>query len=504
MMVVSISETLTNQTRRRPLLSSEKDHSVITLNNSTRHISSSSSNSNSKSSSLLTPTPPRRSPSRLVSRDSITPAVKRSVSADRRRPAKPDLNLKCNNAGREVSMSAAAKLLLTSTRNLSVSFQGEASSLPVNKTKRRPNLNNVRKGIPERKTTGSPLRRKVEDHGDNTKPMDQHWWPCKTHQATNTIFSKSFNVEKSKVIESRNVIRALHQSIDGGGRSSLDLGNAASDESKLVASQKFGISKKFIRNRPLSSPRTMASACRMRSGSQSVLMTSSMDSIRNSGTITTDDTRSVLSFAFEGGRKKVGEKRILDAHMLRLLYNRQLQWRYVNARTEDILLKRKHRTEKYLWNTWVTTSDLHDSVTKKRHRLQLLRQKLKLASIIKQQMGFLEKWACSYKDHSRSLLGAIKDLKGNTLRLPVDGGATANIQSMKDAISSAMVVIQAMGSSIHSLCLKAEEVNSLVMELANVSAKERALIRICKDFLFMLMALKVKDCSLRTHLLQKV
>ncbi|KAI3525471.1 hypothetical protein L1887_04292 [Cichorium endivia] len=337
MRVASITEATKNQTTRPPFLSSEKDHGPITVNNSTRlksrHISSRypsplplsspSHSSNSKSSSVPTPTPSRRSPSPLVSRNPITPAVKRSVSAERRRPTKPDHNLKPNNAGREVS--AATKLLVTSTRNFSASFHGEAFSLPTSKTKVTP-----KKGNPERK------------------------------------------------------------------------------------------------------------------------------------------------------------------------------WRFVNARTKDIMLKRENRTEKYLWNTWVTTSDLHDSVTKKRQRLQLLRQKLKLAFILKEQMGFLENWASLDKDHLRSLLGAIEAMKGSTLRLPVSNGAIADVESMKEAIISAMVVMQEMGSSICSLCLKAEEVNSLVTELENVYAKERALIRICKDFLSMLMALKVKDCSLRTHMLQKI
>ncbi|KAI3789190.1 hypothetical protein L2E82_01980 [Cichorium intybus] len=290
-------------------------------------------------------------------------------------------------------------------------------------------------------------------------------------------------------------------SIDGVGRSSIDLGNAS----------RLG-SKKFLRENPLSSPRTAASPSRMRPGSPRVLMTSStgslptvgkMSPIRNFGTITSE-TPSVLSFPVDDRRRKVGENRIVDAHLLRLLHNRQLQWRFVNARTKDIMLKRENRTEKYLWNTWVTTSDLHDSVTKKRQRLQLLRQKLKLAFILKEQMGFLENWVSLDKDYSRSLLGAIEAMKGSTLRLPVSNGAIADVESMKEAIISAMVVMQEMGSSICSLCLKAEEVNSVVTELENVYAKERALIRICKDFLSMLMALKVKDCSLRTHMLQKI
>ncbi|CAK9166815.1 unnamed protein product [Ilex paraguariensis] len=46
-----------------------------------------------------------------------------------------------------------------------------------------------------------------------------------------------------------------------------------------------------------------------------------------------------------------------------------------------------------------------------------------------------------------------------------------------------------------------EDVNSLATELAKVTAKERALLEQCKDFLSMLTAAQVKDCSLRTHIL---
>lgn len=45
--------------------------------------------------------------------------------------------------------------------------------------------------------------------------------------------------------------------------------------------------------------------------------------------------------------------------------------------------------QKNLWNAWITISELRDTVTKKRHRLQLLRQKLKLASILKGQVSFI-------------------------------------------------------------------------------------------------------------------
>lgn len=46
---------------------------------------------------------------------------------------------------------------------------------------------------------------------------------------------------------------------------------------------------------------------------------------------------SVLSFAVDVPRGKVGENRIVDVHLLRLVYNRFLQWRFVNARADAAL-----------------------------------------------------------------------------------------------------------------------------------------------------------------------
>lgn len=43
---------------------------------------------------------------------------------------------------------------------------------------------------------------------------------------------------------------------------------------------------------------------------------------------------SILSFAADIRRGKAGENKILDAHVLRLLYNRLLQWQFVNARAD--------------------------------------------------------------------------------------------------------------------------------------------------------------------------
>lgn len=114
-------------------------------------------------------------------------------------------------------------------------------------------------------------------------------------------------------------------------------------------------------------------------------------------------------------------------------------------------------------------------------------------------MVSLEDWAALERDHVSSLVGAIADLEANTLRLPATGGTKvyiyiycyyceyswklnpedeeysyhlellflqADVESLKAAMSSALDVMQAMGSSIWSLLSK---VKTLLINLFSKS-----------------------------------
>lgn len=240
-----------------------------------------------------------------------------------------------------------------------------------------------------------------------------------------------------------------------------------------------------------SSPMRGTSPSRARNGVGSTQLTSNLSS-----------TSSILSFAADARRGKVGENRIVDAHQLRLLYNQHLQWRFANARADSAMLVKKGIAEKSLYNAWLTTARLRNSVKSKRNELQLLRQNLKTHSILKGQMLCLENWDLTEKDHSSSLCGAIEALEASTLRLPIVGGAKADIHNLEDAICSAVDVMQGMASSICHLQTKVEHVNSLASELASITSDERASLDQCRDLLSTLTAMQVKDCSMRTHILQ--
>ncbi|KAF2586071.1 hypothetical protein F2Q70_00036946 [Brassica cretica] len=191
-----------------------------------------------------------------------------------------------------------------------------------------------------------------------------------------------------------------------------------------------------------SQARALSSPCRVRNG-----VSEQMNAYNR-------NLPSILCFTADIRRGKIGEDRVRDAHLLRLLYNRHLQWRFANARADSTFMVQRLTAEKNLWNAWVSISELRHSVTLKRIRLLLLKHKLKLASILKEQMGDLEEWSLLDRDHSNSLLGATEALKASTLRLPIIGKAVVDILDLKHAVSSAVDVMHAMASSIFSLTSK--------------------------------------------------
>ncbi|KAF8097507.1 hypothetical protein N665_0286s0018 [Sinapis alba] len=212
-------------------------------------------------------------------------------------------------------------------------------------------------------------------------------------------------------------------------------------------------------------------------------------------------TSSVLSFITDVKKGKKASY-IEDVHQLRLLHNRYLQWRFAIAQAEAVMYIQRLTSEETLFNVWHAISELQDDVTSQRIGLQQLKLEIKLNSLLNDQMVSLEEWAALERDHVSSLVGAIADLEANTLRLPVTGGTKADVESLKAAMSSALDVMQAMGSSIWSLLSKVEEMNKMVSELAVVVTKEGCMQGKCEDLLASTAIMQINECSLRTHLIQ--
>lgn len=419
-----------------------------------------------------------------------------------------------------------------------------------------------RKPIPERKR--SPLKGKnAPDHSENAKPVDglhsrlidQHRWPSRIGgRITPNLLAKSTDLADKTLRPSSpglgNGLSSLRR-MSISGSSNKPLQKSTSDAARLLlldeidrlgtepksvddnslgpsgrrkvlstnSAERTTIAAPAARSqslptpgsRPASPSRTSFSSSSIARGvSPSRARPSTPPSrgvspsrIRPSSTSSqSNSTTSVLSFIADVKKGKKGASYIEDAHQLRLLYNRFLQWRFANARAEAVLYIQKESAEEYLHDVWNTTLSLWDSVIRKRINLQKLKLELKLNSVLNDQLAYLDDWALLERDHVSSLAGAVEDLEASTLRLPVTGGARADIESLKAAVSSAVDVMQSMGSSICSLLSNVEGMNSLVSELAVVVAQEKALLDECEALLASTAAMQVEEYSLWTHLIQ--
>ncbi|XP_075509903.1 AUGMIN subunit 8-like isoform X2 [Primulina tabacum] len=363
-----------------------------------------------------------------------------------------------------------------------------------------------RKPAPERKS--SPMKGKNYDKSENSKPVDtlhtrlvdQHKWPSRIGgKVSSGTLNRSIDLtdrinRNSSLPHSGTGLTSLRRlSLDGASKplqkSSSDLlmllcsddsGNRCSIDASSLSKQKFGSSSLSDRTLLLNSATKVQSVTNPRSRPPS--LSSSFRGVSPSRTKGTNPSRapspsqarpsspsrqpqssaSVLSFMVDVKKGKKAANHIEDVHQLRLLYNRHLQWRYANARTDAALHSQK----------------------------------------VKAELTGLNEWASVERDHTNSLTSAIQDLQSCTNRIPVTGGAKGDIETVKAAVCSAVDVMQAMGSSLSSVLPKVEGMNHLVSELADIAAQERALLDEYESLMGSSAAFQVEEHSLRTHILQ--
>ncbi|KAG0523787.1 hypothetical protein BDA96_07G152900 [Sorghum bicolor] len=199
------------------------------------------------------------------------------------------------------------------------------------------------------------------------------------------------------------------------------------------------------------------------------------------------------------GKKSAGQ--IENIHQLRLLSNRYLQWRFVNAHSEETL-SRKNSVESILYSVWKTVLTLRDALTITRTNVRHLQQEVKLYAILTEQIGYLEQWPVVEEECKDTLVEATEALKASTLRLPVTSGAHADGIAVRNAISSAVDVMQALSSSIDYVQSKVEDRTSLVSELSVLARQEKVALDQCRELLATAAKLQVQEASLRTLLMQ--
>ncbi|XP_020590387.1 protein ENDOSPERM DEFECTIVE 1-like [Phalaenopsis equestris] len=199
---------------------------------------------------------------------------------------------------------------------------------------------------------------------------------------------------------------------------------------------------------------------------------------------------------------KKGLSRKEDVHVLSLLHNQYLQWRFVNAAANAAVKARFGTAERSLFEVSKNLEELRDSVREKRMELERLLRLRRLSNIVDAEMPYLEEWALAEGEYSDSLSGTIMALKNASIRLPLSEDVRVDIRELKESIHSATCMFASFFPSIERFSPKADGVAKGMSELAKVVSREKALIEECGGLLSEVHTLQVNECSLRSMLMQ--
>ncbi|GER37537.1 hypothetical protein STAS_13955 [Striga asiatica] len=191
-----------------------------------------------------------------------------------------------------------------------------------------------------------------------------------------------------------------------------------------------------------------------------------------------------------------------DLHSVRMLNNHYLQWRLANAKAEATARAQKEEAERKFFSLGAKLSDMREHVRRKRSELAVLRGIKKFTTIVEAQMPYLDDWDNLEIEYSASLLETTNALLSCSARLPIGGFVRADVGELREALGSALKVIESIGSHTQRFTQKAEEMDVSVSELARVAGGEKALIEECGDLLSKTYVSQVKECSLRSTLVQ--
>ncbi|XP_038972773.1 QWRF motif-containing protein 6-like [Phoenix dactylifera] len=210
---------------------------------------------------------------------------------------------------------------------------------------------------------------------------------------------------------------------------------------------------------------------------------------------------SKLGMDLKKGKKALNHQE--DIHSLRLLHNCNLQWRFINAKAQAAVNARTIAAEISLYSHEAKLSELRDSVAVKRIELEKLKRERNLQAIVEDQMPYLDQWTGLEGDHSSSLSGAIKVLQDASLRLPVIGDVKADISELVEVLKSVLDILEESSSCVGRFLPQVEGVEDIISDLAMVVSRERALFEEFRYLISMVHELQVKECSLRSHLIQQ-
>ncbi|MED6109635.1 hypothetical protein PIB30_035524 [Stylosanthes scabra] len=166
-----------------------------------------------------------------------------------------------------------------------------------------------------------------------------------------------------------------------------------------------------------------------------------------------------------------------DVHLLRLLDNRLLQWRFANAKAHVVNENVSQTVQSNLIFALDGLTKLRNSVMQKKIQLEREKLKMKLNLVLRSQMKLLGTWGAMEREHMAEIAVMKECLHSVVCKVPLLEGATVDTQAAFIAQRQASDLTASINSMLTTFSLPAGKTAELVSELAEVVAQEKLLLQ---------------------------
>ncbi|TKY49850.1 QWRF motif-containing protein 7 [Spatholobus suberectus] len=118
-------------------------------------------------------------------------------------------------------------------------------------------------------------------------------------------------------------------------------------------------------------------------------------------------------------QRKVSSLQEEEYHRFKILHNRLLQWRFINARAEVVMANVKNIAEVQLFSVWRRIRMLRKITIQKRIELQKVKHGIKLYQILNGQLHLLREWAQLERRNQESVARLTRKLSALSTILPL-------------------------------------------------------------------------------------
>ncbi|XP_027333036.1 QWRF motif-containing protein 7 isoform X2 [Abrus precatorius] len=201
-------------------------------------------------------------------------------------------------------------------------------------------------------------------------------------------------------------------------------------------------------------------------------------------------------------QRKVSSVKEEEYHRFRILHNKLLQWRFINARAQIAVHNFNHIAEIQLFSAWIRILKLRKMIIQKRNELQRVKHVMKLYQILNGELYLLTEWAQLERKNQEFVGRLTRKLSALSTTLPLTHGVKGDITSVSEAFKMAIEVMENIEPLVRKYQTQVERILYQVTELTTTHKQEEEYLKELLAIVPVVAALLDNERSNVVHLIQ--